>query len=417
MGCSNYLQLAALLALTLCTLIAADDAEKFTITISPGEELPNKTMYIIKHKNVSFSCSSMLQQKLNISWIFVRPDTNQEVFTSVVGNHTEFTLFNVDYDNQGNYTCSKNFSDTKEVLVYYPPKGSPMCHAEFLNDNVQLFCSWTEGYPYPAFAWSSENQEMGPNDHPDGLPGSNDTNVLQVKGSTVHDGQMFKCVGHHIAYEQRMEQSCSLTLKAPLPESQPLVTGYIGKNTTLTCHSKEGNPPPKLTWWRNNDTEIFSNAKYVISQEGVVSSLTILMASKDQDEGRYICKSENPLGIKEVEIWVSFNTKIISGLVGGITVFLLLSAAAILGLILHRNWDKFITRRHFWQTGSTVFTLVDSEEENDFVDEGPSGVTSVVNHQTGQMMNGHTFVEVASEGPQTTFNDRLPREERNESDA
>ncbi|XP_072352840.1 V-set and immunoglobulin domain-containing protein 10 [Scyliorhinus torazame] len=381
------------LGLTLCTLVGADHGEKFTITIGPGEELPNKTMYVIKHKNVSFSCSSMSQQNLSISWIFVRPDTNPETFTSVVGNHTEFTLFNVDYDNQGNYTCSKNLSDTKEVLVYYPPKGPPVCHAEFLNDNVQLFCSWTRGYPYPMFIWSSENQELGPIDHPDGQPGSNDTNVLQVKGSAVHDGQMVKCVGHHIAYEQRMEQSCTLTLKAPLPESQPLVTGYVGKNTTLTCHSKEGNPPPKLTWWRINGTEILSNVRYVISQEGVVSSLTILMSSKEKDEGGYICKSENPLGVKEVEIWVSFNTKIISGLVGGIAVFLLLSAAVILGVILHRHWDKLITRRHFWQTGSTVFTLVESDEENDFVDEGSSGITSVVNHQSAQMTNGHTSVE------------------------
>ncbi|XP_041057922.1 V-set and immunoglobulin domain-containing protein 10 isoform X2 [Carcharodon carcharias] len=393
----------------------SDDGEKFTIAISPGEELPNNTMYIIKHKNVSFSCSSTSQQKLNISWIFVRPDSNREVFTFVEGNHTEFTLFNIDYDNQGNYTCLKNFSDTKEVLVYYPPQGPPVCHAEFSNNYVQLFCSWTKGYPYPTFAWSSENQDLGPDDHPYGLPGSNDTMILQVKGSEIHDGQMFKCVAYHIAYEQRMEQSCSLTLKAPLPESQPLVAGYIGKNTSLTCHSKEGNPPPILTWWRNDETEIFSSSKYVISQEGVVSSLTILMSSKEQDEGRYICKSENPLGIKEVEIWVSFNTKILSGLVGGITVFLLLSAAAILGVVLHRNWDKLITRRHFWQTGSTVFTLVDSEEENDFVDEDSSRITSVVNHQPAQMMNGHTSGEVASDGPRTTSN-QLPNEERNESD-
>ncbi|XP_048448566.1 V-set and immunoglobulin domain-containing protein 10, partial [Rhincodon typus] len=389
MGCSNCLQLAAVLSLALCSLVWADDDMNFTVTISPGEELPNKTIYVIKHKNVSFSCSSTLQLEQNISWIFVHPDSNQEVFTSVEGAHTEFTLFDISYDNQGNYTCSKNVSETKEVLVYYPPKGLPVCHAAFSDDYVQLFCSWTEGYPYPAFAWSSENQKFGPH----GLVGSNDTTIREIKGSKIHDGQLFKCVGYHIAYEQRMEKSCSLTLKAPLPESQPLVTGYVGKNTTLTCHSKEGNPPPKLTWWRNDEEEIFSSSKYIISEEGVVSSLTILMSSKEQDEGRYICKSENPLGIKEVEIWVSFNTKVISGLVGGITIFLLLSAAAVFGVLLYRNWNKFITRRHFWQTGSTVFTLVDSEEENDFAEEGSSRVTSVVNHQTAQTMNGHASVE------------------------
>ncbi|XP_067911273.1 V-set and immunoglobulin domain-containing protein 10 isoform X2 [Heterodontus francisci] len=343
MGCTNCLQFVVVLGLTLCSLVGADEAEEFIIAISPGEQLPNGTTYVIKHKNVSFSCSSTLHQKSNISWIFVRPDSNLEVFTNVEGNHTEFTLFNMGYDNQGNYTCLKNINDTKEVLVYYPPEGPPVCHAAFYDDYVQLYCSWTKGYPHPTFAWSSDIQNYEPDDHPHGLPGSNDTVVLQVKGSKIHDGQIFKCVGHHIAYEQRMEQSCLLTLKAPLPESRPLVTGYVGKNTTLACHIKEGNPPPKLTWWRSDETEIFSGSKYIISEEGVVSSLTILMSSKEQDEGRYICKSENPLGIKEVEIWVSFNTKIISGLVGGITVFLLLSAAAIFGFLLYRNWSKFIT--------------------------------------------------------------------------
>ncbi|XP_067862396.1 V-set and immunoglobulin domain-containing protein 10 [Heptranchias perlo] len=421
MGCTNCLQFAVvLLGLTLCSWVGAvaDDPEEFIITISPGEVLPNGTIYVIKHKNVSFSCSSRSQQKLNMSWIFVHPDSKLEDFTSVEGIHTEFTLFNMGYDNQGNYTCSNNTdkgpkSQTKEVLVYHPPKGPPMCHAEFSDDSVHLFCSWTEGYPHPTFAWSSENQNYGSDDHVHGLPGPNDTMVLPLKGSKIHDGQIFKCVGHHIAYERKMEQSCSLMLKAPLPESQPLVTGYVGKNTTLTCHSKEGNPPPKLTWLRNNDTEIFSSSKYVISQEGVVSTLTILESSKEQDEGNYICKSENPLGIKEVEIWVTFNTKIISGLVGGITVFLLLSAAAIFGLLLYRNWNKFITRRHFWQTDSNVFTLVDSEEDDDFVDESSSGITSVVNHLPAQAMNGHAFVEVASDGPQASTNDQLPNEKRN----
>ncbi|XP_072443414.1 V-set and immunoglobulin domain-containing protein 10 [Chiloscyllium punctatum] len=412
MGCSNCLQLATVFSLALCSLVWADHEMKFTITISPGEELPNKTIYVIKHKNVTFSCSTTFQQKQNISWIFVHPDSNQEVFTNVEGAHTEFTLFDIGYDNQGNYTCSKNLSDTKEVLVYYPPKGLPVCHASISEDNVQLFCSWTEGYPYPTLVWSNENQELGP----DGLSGSNDTTVLEIKGSNLRDGQLFKCVGYHIAYEQRMERSCSLTLKAPLPESQPLVTGYVGKNTTLTCHSKEGNPPPKLTWWRNDEVEILPNSKYIISEEGVVSSLTILMPSKEEDEGRYICKSENPLGIKEVEIWVSFNTKVISGLVGGITIFVLLSAATIFGVLLYKNWNKLITRRHFWQTGSTVFTLVDSEEENDFVEEGSSGITSVINHQTAQTMNGHASVEVASDDPQTPTKDQLPNKERNVSD-
>uniref|UniRef100_UPI00398F518E V-set and immunoglobulin domain-containing protein 10 n=1 Tax=Pristiophorus japonicus TaxID=55135 RepID=UPI00398F518E len=414
MSCIDCLQLAVVLGFTVCVVFGAGGAEEFNITISPGEDLPNRTIYVIKHTNVLFSCSSTSRQ--NMSWIFIHPDSKREEFTKVEGNHTELTLFNMGYDNQGNYTCSGNKENTKEVLVYYPPKGPPRCHAESSDDNVLLFCSWTKGYPYPTFAWSSEKHKYGPNDTLHGLPGSNDTTVLLIKDSKIHDGHIFKCVGFHIAYELKMEQSCSLMLKSPLPESQPLITGYVGKNTTLTCHCKEGSPPPKLTWLRNNLTEIFSSSKYVISQEGVISNLTILKSSKEQDEGIYICKSENPLGIKEVEIWVSFNTKNISGLVGGVTVFFLLSAAAIFGVLLYKNWDKFITRKYFWHTGSTLFTLVDSEEEDDFTVESSARITSVVNHQTDQTMNGHASVEVASDDSQATSNDQLPNEERNVTD-
>ncbi|XP_051888465.1 V-set and immunoglobulin domain-containing protein 10 [Pristis pectinata] len=339
--------LAAVFGLTLDSLVGADNAEEFTITVTPGEKLPNGTIYVIKHTNVSFNCSSRSQQKSNISWSFSR-DSKQKTFANVEGPYSEFTLLNVSSESQGNYTCSTNESVTKEVLVYHPPEGPPLCHAESSGNNVHLYCSWTDGYPHPTFVWSNETWKFESSDQTHGQPGLNDSLVLQVKGSEIHDGQIFKCVGYHIAYEQRMEASCSLILKAPLPESEPLVTGFEGKNTTLTCHSKEGNPPPKLSWLRKNDTEIFPNSKYIVLQEGVTSFVTIRQSSKAMDEGRYVCKSENPLGIKEVEIWVSFNTKNISGLVGGIAILVLLIIAAVCGFFLYRNRNLFITRRHFW---------------------------------------------------------------------
>ncbi|XP_078277878.1 V-set and immunoglobulin domain-containing protein 10 [Rhinoraja longicauda] len=412
-GPGRHLPLAAVLGLTLCALLGAVDAEELSITITPGETLPNGTIYVIKHTKVSFNCSRRSQQKSNISWNFIGPDSRQDIFANDEGTYSEFTLSDVGSGNQGNYTCSTNENVTKEVLVYHPPEGPPLCHAESSDNDVHLFCSWTEGYPHPTFVWSSATSNVGSGDQTHGQPGLNDTLILQVKGSETHDGQIFKCVGSHVAYEQRMEPSCSLLLKAPLPEAQPLVTGFEGKNITLTCRAKEGNPPPKLTWLRNNDTEIFTNRKYIVLQEGITSLLTIQRTFKAQDEGTYICKCENPLGIKEVEILVSFNNKNISGLVGVIAVLALLSIAAIFGIFLYRHRNLFIKRRRFWQSGSNVFTLVDSEEEEDFAGEGSSGITSVVNHQSTESMNGHIFIE---DNPPKTHNDRLPSEERNETD-
>ncbi|XP_062890143.1 V-set and immunoglobulin domain-containing protein 10 [Mobula hypostoma] len=404
--------LAALFGLTLCALIEAGKAEHFTIKITPGETLSNGTIYVIKHTDVSFNCSTTSQQKSNISWSFSR-DSVQQTCRKVEGTFVEFTYSNMGSDKQGNYTCSTNVSVTKQVLVYYPPEGPPLCRAESFDNSVHLLCSWTAGYPHPTFVWSNKTWKYEASDQVHGQPGLNDSVVLQIKGSDLHDGEIFKCVGHHIAYEQKMEPSCSIMLKAPLPESEPLINGVEGKNTTLTCHSKEGNPLPKLTWLRNNDVEIFSNSRYVVLQEGVTAYLTIQQSSKALDEGRYVCKSENPLGIKEVEIWVSFNNKNISGLVGAIAILVLLIIAAVCGIFLYRNRKLFIARSQFWQTGSNVFTLVDSEEEEYLADEGSSGITSVVNHQSVQSINGHAVVEG---NQQKTHNDQLPNEGRNESD-
>ncbi|XP_072921569.1 V-set and immunoglobulin domain-containing protein 10 [Hemitrygon akajei] len=405
--------LAALFGLTLCALVEAGRAEQPAITITPGEKLPNGTIYVIKHSDVSFNCSTTSQQKSNISWSFSR-DSMQQTCKTVEGTFAEFTLSNVGSDKQGNYTCSTNYNVTKEVLVYYPPEGPPLCHAGSSDHSVHLLCSWTDGYPHPTFVWSNKTWKYKASDQVHGQPGLNDSMVLQIKGSDLHDGQIFKCVGHHIAYEQKMEPSCSLILKVPLPESKPLVYGIEGSNTTLICHSKEGNPLPKLTWLRNDDVEIFTNSKYIVLQEAVTSFLTIQQSSKALDEGRYVCKSENPLGIKEVEIWVSFNNKNISGLVGAIAILVLLIIAAVCGIFLYKNRNLLNTRRHFWQTGSNVFTLVDSEEDDYLADEGSSGITSVVNHQPVQSINGHAFVEG---NQQKTHNDQLPNEGRNESDA
>ncbi|XP_007900527.2 V-set and immunoglobulin domain-containing protein 10 [Callorhinchus milii] len=378
------------------------NAADLKVSIAPSEVLPNGTKFVLRHKNVSFHCSSLSQQKSLMSWSFVRPESKPEEFTEIVESFTEFSLANMVHSLQGNYTCSANntaqgieASTTVEVLVYYPPTGFPVCHSEFSDTNMYLYCSWVGGYPYPTLVWSGEGVNDENEDAEHFLPGRNDTKILTLSKSATYDGKMFKCTGSHFAYTSRVEPSCTTTLKAPLPESEPLVTGSVEKNKTLICRVKEGNPPPKLSWLRNSDTEIRPSNKYVISNDGQVSYLTIINCSKELDEGTYFCKSENPLGTKEVEIWVSVNSKNISGLVAGITVVLLLSGAIFFGLYVYFNRTRLFTRSHFWkEDSSNVFTLVESDGEDDFLPESSSGVTSVVNPEIHQGMNGHTVAQV-----------------------
>eukprot|EP00062_Callorhinchus_milii_P016786 gi/632968443/ref/XP_007900528.1/ PREDICTED: V-set and immunoglobulin domain-containing protein 10 isoform X2 [Callorhinchus milii] len=283
------------------------NAADLKISIAPSEVLPNGTKFVLRHKNVSFHCSSLSQQKSLMSWSFVRPESKPEEFTEIVESFTEFSLANMVHSLQGNYTCSANntaqgieASTTVEVLVYYPPTGFPVCHSEFSDTNMYLYCSWVGGYPYPTLVWSGEGVNDENEDAEHFLPGRNDTKILTLSKSATYDGKMFKCTGSHFAYTSRVEPSCTTTL-----------------------------------------------------------------------------------------------SKNISGLVAGITVVLLLSGAIFFGLYVYFNRTRLFTRSHFWkEDSSNVFTLVESDGEDDFLPESSSGVTSVVNPEIHQGMNGHTVAQV-----------------------
>lgn len=49
-------------------------------------------------------------------------------------------------------------------------------------------------------------------------------------------------------------------------------------------------------------------SKYVLSEEGPVFKLTILNVSKD-DEGAYFCRSENPLAVRELEVFLTVRSE------------------------------------------------------------------------------------------------------------
>lgn len=79
----------------------------------------------------------------------------------------------------------------------------------------------------------------------------------------------------------------------------------MGDNVTLTCRVTEGTPAARLSWLRGiaqPEAEIQAGGRYLISQEGNVSHLTIQNCSQGTDGGCYICKAQNPVGLRELFI-------------------------------------------------------------------------------------------------------------------
>lgn len=83
------------------------------------------------------------------------------------------------------------------------------------------------------------------------------------------------------------------------------MTAPLGPSVTLACSETTSIPPANTTWKKGLQQEdITVGPKYTLSGEGPDFHLTIHNVSKD-DEGIYFCRSENPLAVRELEVYLA----------------------------------------------------------------------------------------------------------------
>ncbi|XP_041584903.1 V-set and immunoglobulin domain-containing protein 10 isoform X2 [Vulpes lagopus] len=343
------------------------------VNISSTGALPNGTLYAAKGSQVDFSCNSSSRPPPMVEWQFQAPDSSTETF----GNNLTascFSLLLMSQNLQGNYTClatnmrsRRQRKVTTELLVYFPPPSAPQCWAEMSQGSLmlQLTCRWDGGYPDPDFLWTEE---------PGGVVvGMSKLGVKMLNQSQLSDGKKFKCVGSHIVGPE-LGASCVVQIRSPSLLSEPMKTCFVGGNVTLTCQVSGAYPLAKILWLRNltqPEVVIRPNGHYLITQDGQSSTLTIRNCSQVVDEGYYVCRAENPVGVREVDIWLSVKEPLnIGGIVGTIVSLLLLGLAIISGLMLYYSpvfcWKGNTFRG---QDMGDVMVLVDSEEEEEVEEE------------------------------------------------
>nr|XP_023415224.1 V-set and immunoglobulin domain-containing protein 10 isoform X3 [Loxodonta africana] len=343
------------------------------VNISTTSKLPNGTLYVAKGTQVDFSCGSSSYPPPMVEWWFQAPDSKMEPF----GNNMTtscFTLLQISQNLQGNYTClAKNMLSgrhqevTTELLVYYPPPSAPQCWAEMSPGLVmlQLICHWNGGYPDPNFLWTEEPGGV--------IVGKSNLGVEMLNRSRLSDGKKFKCVGSHIVGPET-GASCVVQIRSPSLLSNPMKTCFVGGNVTLTCQVSGAYPPAKILWLRNltqPEAVIQPSEHYLINQDDQSSTLTIRNCSQHLDDGYYVCRAENPVGVREVDIWLSVKEPFnVGGIVGTIVSLLLLGLAIISGLLLYYSpvlcWKGSTFRG---QDMGDVMVLVDSEEEEEEEEE------------------------------------------------
>ncbi|XP_062943325.1 V-set and immunoglobulin domain-containing protein 10 [Cynocephalus volans] len=351
-------------------LQVASGPYQIEVNISATGTLPNGTLYTAKGSQVDFRCSSSSWPPPMVEWWFRASDSSPEPF----GNNLTvscFTLLLMSQNLQGNYTClamnmlsGRHRKVTTELLVYSPPPSAPQCWAEMSSGllMLQLTCRWDGGYPDPNFLWTEEPGGV--------IVGKSKLGVEILNQSQLSDGKKFKCVGNHIVGPVS-GASCVVQIRSPFLISEPMKTCFVGGNVTFSCQVSGAYPPAKILWLRNltqPEVVIQPNSHYVITQNGQSSTLTIRNCSQDLDEGYYVCRAENPVGVREVDIWLSVKEPLnIGGIVGTLVSLLLLGLAIISGLILYYS-PVFC-----WKVGNTfrrrdmddIMVLVDSEEEEE----------------------------------------------------
>ncbi|XP_053938818.1 V-set and immunoglobulin domain-containing protein 10 [Cuculus canorus] len=355
-------------------------------------------------------CRNVSKEATEVVWFQGDPRSFPPLFSSRVTfpPDTRFSLVDnsslritgLRAQDEGNYTCKEVLNKTDHehrvrLLVANPPHSSPKCWAESSSSGLmlQLFCSWPGGYPHPTLRWREEGHDLENSSWVISSTSSSDTHVETLNSSHLSHRKVFKCVGSHVVEEE--EPSCTVEIKLPSLESEPPKTCLVGDNVTLTCRVTEGTPAAQLTWLRGisqPEVEIQPGGRYLIVQEGKASRLTIRNCSQDTDGGCYVCKAQNPVGLRELFVCLTVKQPVnIIGVVGAVVVLSLLVILTVTGVVLYYNPLLCLRGAAFRnQDLGDILVLVDSEDDDEGKGEEES-LSSSTKEEAMALVNGSSI--------------------------
>ncbi|XP_070821018.1 V-set and immunoglobulin domain-containing protein 10 [Chaetodon trifascialis] len=356
--------------------------ENVSTSIGPATALSNGTLIAYRGSSVSFNCSGSSYPSQQLTWAFSGASASNESLVSTSGSWLNFRIKDVQPSAQGVYSCRahntvshQTVNKSTQLLVYYVPDRHPECMwAPALDPtHVQFNCTWFGAYPTPALRWGDDQ-----GDRAGRVYASEVTDNLSVtlNRSSLSDGQTLRCMARHLALAPGTEKSCSFTFKPPYPEGEPLVTAQEATSITLICTEATSIPPANTTWRKGLQQEnIVPGSKYVLSEDGPTLKLTILNISKD-DEGTYFCRSENPLAVRELEVYLTVRTSsaYTGAIIGIFIAVLIVGSAAVVAKTVYSSRHRICLGdgfRHMEEDRGDVLSLVESDDEQIFQDAVP----------------------------------------------
>ncbi|XP_038558369.1 V-set and immunoglobulin domain-containing protein 10 [Micropterus salmoides] len=367
-------------------LQVASGPENVSVSISPATALPNGTLFTYRGSKVSFECSSFSYPSQQLTWAFRGASSSNESLLSTSGSRLNYSIDNIQPSAQGFYSCRANntishqaVNKSTELLVYYAPDRHPECMWAPTEDptHVQFNCTWFEAYPTPTLQWEKDQDDQGARStgHVYAL-GEVDNLSVTLNRSMLTDGEMLRCMAKHPTLTPGKEKLCSLILKYPFPEGEPLATALEATSITLTCSESVSVPAANTTWRKGPQQEnIVPGLKYFLDKNGPVLKLTIRNISKD-DEGVYFCRSENPLAVRELEVYLTVRTSsaYTGAIIGVLIAALVVGSGAVLAKTVYSRRHRICLGSGFGQLDEDrgdVLSLVESDDEQIFQDAVP----------------------------------------------
>uniref|UniRef100_A0A3Q1F3Y2 V-set and immunoglobulin domain containing 10 n=1 Tax=Acanthochromis polyacanthus TaxID=80966 RepID=A0A3Q1F3Y2_9TELE len=356
-------------------LQVASGPENVSTSVSPATSLSNGTLFIVRGSSVTFNCSASSYPSQQLTWGFTGASSSNTSLVSSSGSWLDLRIDDVQPSAQGVYSCSarnsvsqQTVNKSSELLVYYVPDRHPDCMWTLAQDpsSVQFNCSWFGAYPTPRLRWRDDDDFQ-----------VTDSLSVTFNRSLLSDGQTLKCTAQHQLLRAGEEKQCSFTLKLPFPEGDPLATALEATSVTLTCTEATSIPPANTTWRKGmQQDELVPGSKYVILEEGPELKLTILNVSKD-DEGVYFCRSENPLAVRELEVYLTVKTSSSSytgAIIGVFIAALIVGTAGIVAKTVYSSRHRICLGSSFGQLEeerADVLSLMESDDEQIFQDAVP----------------------------------------------
>uniref|UniRef100_U3JZ55 V-set and immunoglobulin domain containing 10 n=1 Tax=Ficedula albicollis TaxID=59894 RepID=U3JZ55_FICAL len=378
----------------------------------PRREAADEVVFGQVGGNVLLLCRNVSKEATEVVWFQGDPHAFPPLFSSRVSfppdirfslvDNSSLSITQLRVQDEGNYTCREvlnktdhehrvqllvarksspqlsflpppaSVSDHVLSLLIDPPQATPKCWAETSSGQMlQLFCSWPGGYPHPTLHWREEGQDLENSSWVISSTSSSDTHVETLNSSHLSHRKVFKCVGSHVVKQE--QPACTVEIKLPSLESDPPQTCFVGDNVTLTCRVTESTPAARLSWLRDitqPEVEIQPGGRFLISQEGNVSRLTIQNCSQGTDGGCYVCKAQNPVGLRELFVCLTVKEPVnIVGVVGAVVALSLLTVLTVTGVVLYYNpllsFHPACSAVPRNADSGDVLVLVDSEDDEE----------------------------------------------------